>query len=57
MVLLILTSHGKNTNMDLANWKVSMRFFVMSDASFSITATVLISVHTDFKKRNCFDHL
>ncbi len=24
MVLLILTSHGKNTNMDLANWKVSM---------------------------------
>lgn len=51
MVLLILTSHGKNTNMDLANWKVSMCFCVMSDASFSITATVLFSVHTDVKKK------
>lgn len=37
MVLLILTSHGKNMNMDLANWKVSMPF---CDVSFSTTPTV-----------------
>lgn len=38
MVLLILTSHGKNMNMDLANWKVC--HFESCHFSFSTTPTV-----------------
>lgn len=57
MVLLILTSHGKNTNMDLANWKVSMPFYIMSDVSFSTTPTAFIKKIKNKNKKSRFDHL